>query len=353
MTPNPLADDLEHVLAHTNGLWDELRGKRVFLTGGTGFFGCWLLESFTAACDRWDLGAEAVVLTRNPDAFRRKVPHLACHPAVRLVAGDVRGFRFPEGPFTHVIHAATETGVELNEQRPLAMLDSITEGTREVLEFARNKRVRSLLLTSSGAVYGRQPPDLSHVPEDYRGGPDPFDHRSAYGEGKRTAELLCSLYARQHGLEPKVARCWAFLGPYLPLDVHFAAGNFIRDAVAGRDVQVGGDGTPYRSYLYAADLAIWLWTILFQAPPCRAYNVGSDQALTIGDLAHVVATGVSPAVGVRIARDSVPGRPAQRYVPSIDRARKELGLCVRIGLEDAIARTLCWHRRPAQHRAAA
>jgi dTDP-glucose 4,6-dehydratase len=352
MAPNPLAADVDHVLTHTHG-WDELREGRLFLTGGTGFFGCWLLESFTAANDRLRLGAEAVVLTRNPDAFRRRVPHLAGHPAVRLVSGDVRGFRFPDGPFTHVIHAATEAGAALHEQRPLALLDTIAEGTREVLEFARSKRVRGFLLTSSGAVYGRQPPELTHVPEDYRGGPDPFDPRSAHGEGKRTAELLCALYARQHGLAPKVARCWSFVGPHLPLDGPFPLCHFLRDALAGRDVQVGGDGTPYRSYLHAADLAVWLWTILFQAPPCRAYNVGSDQGLSAAELAHLVATSVSPAVGVRLAREPVPGRPAERYVPSVDRARKELGLAVRVGLREAVARTLSWHRRPSEVRCAA
>ncbi len=352
MAPNPLAVDVDHILSHTRG-WDELRGGRLFLTGGTGFVGCWLLESFTAANERLRLGAEAVILTRNPDAFRRRVPHLAGHPAVRLVSGDVRGFRFPDGPFTHVIHAATAAATDLHELRPLALLDTIAEGTREVLEFARSKRVRSFLLTSSGTVYGRQPPDFSHVPEDYPGGPDPLDHHSAYGEGKRTAELLCALYAHQHGLEPKVARCWSFVGPYLPLDGPFAASHFLRDALAGRDVQVGGDGTPYRSYLYAADLAVWLWTVLFQAPPCRAYNVGSDEEVTLAELAHLVATEVSPAVGVRIAREAVPGKTAERYVPSIDRARKELGLAVRIGLREAVARTLNWHRRPTEVRCAA
>src|SRR6266699_1485011 len=97
-------EDLEHVLAHTRELWEELRGNRIFITGGTGFFGCWLLESFAWANDKLDLHAAAVVLTRNAEAFRTKAPHLADHPAIRLHTGDICSFDFPSGSFSHVIH---------------------------------------------------------------------------------------------------------------------------------------------------------------------------------------------------------------------------------------------------------
>ncbi len=343
MEPNPLSEDLEHVLAHTRGLWDELRGGRLFLTGGTGFFGCWLLESFLWANGRLDLGAEVVVLTRNPDAFHRKAPHLARHPAVRLHTGDVRDFSFPDGPFSHVIHAATAAGT-LSDLDPLTTLDTIVEGTRQVLAFARTKGVRKFLLTSSGAVYGRQPADLRHIPEDFAGAPDPIDPRSAYGEGKRLAELACILHAQRHGLEPKIARCFAFVGPYLPLDSYYAVGNFLRDGLLGGPIRVSGDGTPYRSYLYAADLAVWLWTILFRATPCRAYNVGSDLPVTMGELAATVAGICGTGCSTTIARAPVPGQLPDRYVPSIARARAGCGLEVRIRLEESLRRTLIWHR---------
>jgi dTDP-glucose 4,6-dehydratase len=345
---NPLAEDLDHVLAHTLPLWEELRGGRLFITGGTGFFGCWLLESFTWVCDRLQLGAETVVLTRRPEAFAAKAPHLAVHPAIRLWPGDVRSFAFPDGRFSHVIHAATEAGTSLNDDDPLRMLDTIVTGTRRALEFAAQCEAVKFLLTSSGAVYGKQPPETTHLPEDYPGAPDPTDPRSAYGEGKRLAELLCVLHAQRYGLQVKIARCFAFVGPHLPLDTHFAIGNFIRDALAGGPIEVHGDGTPYRSYLYAADLAIWLWTILFRGESGRAYNVGSEAAISIAELAAIVAQSLTPTSGVRIHQQATPGTPRMHYVPSTRSAREHLQLVPNVELPEAIRRTARWisARRP-------
>ena len=345
MSANPLASDLDHVLTHTENLWEDLRGKRLFITGGTGFFGCWLLESFAWASDILGLGAEAVVLTRDLAAFAAKCPHLAAHPAIRFCEGDIRSFAFPAGTFSHVLHGATEASASLNRDAPLAMIDTITQGPRRTLEFARSCGAERFLMTSSGAVYGAQPTDLSHVPEEYVGAPDCARPASAYGEGKRLAELFCAVYAEKYGLTVSIARGFAFVGPYLPLDQHFAVGNFLRDGLRGGPIQIGGDGTPFRSYLYAADLAVWLWTILLRGRAGRAYNVGSETAVTVSKTAQAVAACFAPAPPVRIGRPAVAGAPAERYVPSTARARTELGLEARTSLEDALRRTLEWNRK--------
>jgi len=110
--------DLDHVLEHTQGLWDELRGGRLFVTGGTGFFGRWMLETFLMANEELRLGAEAIVLTRDADAFARAAPHVTRQAAITLHTGDVRSFDFPQTDCTHVLHMATEAVPACHQRRP-------------------------------------------------------------------------------------------------------------------------------------------------------------------------------------------------------------------------------------------
>jgi nucleoside-diphosphate-sugar epimerase len=344
--PNLPASDLDHIFTHTEGFWEDIRNKRLFITGGTGFFGCWLLESLAWANDKLNLNASVHVLTRDDKAFKKKAPHLASYPSFHFHIGDVRTFKFPEGSFSHIIHAATSTNATLNDEDPLLMFDTIAEGTRHALDFAVHCSAKKFLLTSSGAIYGKQPSDMPHISEDDCGAPNPADPYSAYREGKRAAELLCVLYSNKYGLETKIARCFSFVGPRLPLDIHYAIGNFIRDGLHGGPILVNGDGTPYRSYLYAADLTIWLWTMLFKGKSCRPYNVGSEDAMTIAQLADTVAQCFQKPVVVKIAKSRDPNMPPERYVPSTKRAREECGVYQTIDLKESIRRTIASIRVP-------
>jgi nucleoside-diphosphate-sugar epimerase len=339
------ANDLEHILAHTASWWEEARGKRFFLSGATGFLGAWLLESLLHANRALDLKVSATVLCRDPETFARRMPHVAGEAAITLWQGNVCKFDPPEHDFTYVIHAAAPTSAEAS-RRPLELLHTLIDGTRQMLEFASSRKTRRFLYVSSGAVYGRQPQHVSHLSEDYAGGPEWLT--DAYAEGKRVAEQLCSIFAVQAGMEVKIARCFALVGPHLPLNAHFAIGNFIADALAARTIAIHGDGTPMRSYLYAADLAIWLWTILLRPNPSGAsldvWNVGSPEAVSIHELACMVAEEVHPGLAVSLGRTEMAGAPRQHYVPDVHKAEREWGLRQTIDLREAIRRTAGWYR---------
>jgi dTDP-glucose 4,6-dehydratase len=347
---NPLANDLEYILENSASFWEEIRGERIFISGATGFFGCWLLESFLWANDRLKLKSEAVILTRDYHRFKDKAPHLAQATSVQVITGDVRSFNFPAGTFTHIIHAATDSIAWFNSNNPLLLMDTIITGTQRMLEFAGQARAKKFLLTSSGAVYGNQPVDLPRISEDYFGTPNQLDTKSTYGLAKRMAEHLCVIQREQQACEVKIARCFAFVGPYLPLDWHFAIGNFIRDGLNGGPIIIKGDGTPKRSYLYAADLVIWLWKILSSGKAITPYNVGSDEALSILETADMVAKQFEKPIKVDILVKADPQKPAQRYIPDISLARNQLNLKPGITLPDGIKRTIKYYERKNANR---
>ncbi|HVT74536.1 MAG TPA: NAD(P)-dependent oxidoreductase [Lacunisphaera sp.] len=336
------AADLDRILAQTRALWPDARGQSFFFAGGTGFVGRWLLESFAHANDTLGLGLRATVLSRDPAAFAARAPHLGRRADIGYVRGDMRNFAFPPGRFDHLVDAAADTDAWTRGRPSGDIVGTVTATTRRMLDFAAAAGVRNFLLVSSGAVYGRQPPELARIDEEHPGRPDPDDPAAAWARGKRVAEELCLGPAAATGLAVKLARAFTFVGPLLPLDAQFAVGNFIRDALAGGPIRVAGDGTPVRSYMYAGDLAAGLWTILFRGPAGRAYNIGSDEPIAIADLARLVAEVVRPGAEVAIAGRPVPGRRLERYVPAVDRIRRELGVAATVPLRDSIRQTAAW-----------
>ncbi len=342
-SPWSIENDLDFVLTAVGDNWSKLQQARIFITGGTGFIGCWLLESLRHADQRLGLGLQVTVLTRAPAAFNRKVPHLADYSGFHFVAGDVRNFDAPDGEFSHLIHAATDASADLNENNPRQMFETVVGGTRRVLDFAVEKSIDRVLFMSSGAVYGQQPWEMEHVAEDWIGSPDCTNPKNAYAEGKRAAEMLCGIYQKQFGVKIAIARIFALLGPYLSLDIHFAAGNFILNAMQGKPVIVQSNGLPCRSYLYASDLTVWLLHMLIRAQPGKPYNVGSDESVSIRDLAERTARLLGKGE-VQILGAPDTGWNPGRYVPSTSLAARDLGLYKTVSLDEAIRRTALWYR---------
>lgn len=337
-----LEHDLASITEATHDVWPLLRDARIFITGGTGFIGCWLLESLRHANEAHRLNIHAVVLTRSVEAFRLKAPHLANYDGFSFVTGDVCDFMTPAGEFTHLIHAATDASADLNENNPLQMFHTVLQGTRRAFDFAVEKKIPRVLYLSSGAVYGQQPWEMENVAEDWIGAPSCVDPRAAYAEGKRAAEMLCAIYQKQFGLQISIARIFALLGPYLSLDIHFAAGNFIRDAMQGKQIVVKGNGLPCRSYLYASDLTVWLWHMLVRGEAGKPYNVGSNESVSVRDLAARVSH-VLGDVGYDVLGAQDKGWNLGRYVPDTALIEKDLGLKKTVSLDDAIRRTAIWN----------
>jgi UDP-glucuronate decarboxylase len=314
----------------------DFSGFHVLLTGGTGFFGRALLRHWQSLEQNGEKIAQVCVLSRNPDSFLKQYPEFSGHSWLHFHQGDILSTSsLPRDEFTHLLHAATDStlGPKLT---PLDRYIQIVDGTRNMLEYAVANQIPKFLLTSSGGVYGQQPQEFISIPEEYNGMPDPLRSENAYSVSKRTAEHLCTLYRDRYGLNIIIARCFTFVGRDLPLNAHFAIGNFIKDAVCGREIIIKGDGSPVRTYMDQRDLAHWLTTLMYEGLNGEAYNIGSDVQVTIQELAELVRDTIAPQLLVRITNQYNKKNLINRYIPNISKAQQQLKLELKYSLQQAV-----------------
>ncbi len=335
-------DDLKSVFESVGSAWKSFQNKHVFITGGTGFVGKWLLGTLLYANEHLALDCHITILSRNPESFIESYPQLKTYINIEFIKGNVDDFIFPNKKIDYIVHAATDV---INPGGELDVFQTCVNGTWRVLELAKQSPIESFLFLSSGAVYGRQCPNEYGMSEEITTAPRTTEIRSAYGEGKRAGEWLVFAYSSQHLLPVKVARCFAFSGPHLSTSSHFAIGNFVRDAINGSKIVIQGDGTPYRSYLYAADMVIWLWKLLLNGQNGHAYNVGGQFAYSISELAWEVIDALDSAAIVEIKMEKKLHNIAERYVPNTEKIRHQFGLCETVSLKEGIKKYADWCER--------
>lgn len=321
--------------------WQKLQNAHVFITGGSGLFGRWFIAALLDANQRLGTNIQATVLTRNPQPFLAEFALEEGADLLHALQGDVTSFEFPATQFTHVLHMATTSAHEtFAGEDSLAKFHMLTKGTERVLQLAVKSGAKKVLFTSSGVAYGAFPEGL--VSESFQGAPSTLDAVNGLAQGKRAAEFLCSYYAEKFGFESTIARCFAFVGEGLPLNIHYAIGNFIHDALHAKKITVKGDGSPMRSFLYLGDLVHWLLALLVDGQTKTIYNVGSDQAISILTLAETVQQVLAPNKKIEVLGNSglaVGNVNRNWYVPNIDFVKHALKLDVWTSLEDAILNT--------------
>jgi dTDP-glucose 4,6-dehydratase len=316
---------------------EDYSDAHLFLTGGTGFFGRALLRNWISQAQSGYKIPRVCVLSRNPEKFLYQYPEFIDLNWLKFYRGDIL---IPETLpkkqfFTHVLHAATESTVGL-QLSPLDRYIQIMDGTRNILNFAVAHKIPRVLLTSSGGVYGPQPNEMKQITEDYLGVPNPLMAQNAYSIAKRSAEHLCVLYEEEYGLSIVIARCFAFVGIDLPRKVHYVIGNLIEDALNEKFIRIKGDGKTIRTYLDQRDLAVWLCAILINGRSGEAYNVGSDQPITIKELANKIREKICPEKKILILNNEININNRNRYIPSIVKIQNELNMKIKYNLEESI-----------------
>jgi len=322
-------------------LLDPLRQTELVVIGGTGFVGTWIAEMVASLNDEYQFGIKLHLVSRSTEKFSSQAPHLAAREDIQLIKSDVRQLGKIPMNTDWVIHAAANPDVRTHASNPLDTASVIVEGTMSVVRTAeRLGRLKKLLYLSSGLVCSSQDSSLS---ENAKGAPE-LGASFIYPNAKRFAETVCSAARVQSRIPVLVARPFSFIGPYQSLDTPWAQTTFLADALHGRPIRLLGDGQLKRSYLYGSDAAYWFLRILTTGPSGDVVNVGSQEDISLQDLAEIVAQNFEPSPEILLNTSPRNQGRTTLLIPDITHVHDEYGLSVLTPLNEAVKLTAQWHQ---------
>jgi nucleoside-diphosphate-sugar epimerase len=323
---------------------ERLKGEHVFVTGGTGFLGAWLLEIVKVLNEEHGFSLCVTIYSRNSQSFASRWPHLAQTVGVNFIDGDIRHLAEVPRDVRYIIHAAALTDRRLLASQPSAVAEVNAMGTHRIVRAANLlEDIQKLVFLSSGLVPGNQSPDQERIDETYAGPSRCTDVSAVYAESKRFGEVVAQSAVSEFKLPVVILRPFAFVGPYLSLQLPWAVTDFIRDSFTGGPVRIMGDGSTVRSLMYGSDYAFWVLMALANGRPRETYNVGSPHAVDMMSLAQMITCSFNPVPQI-LTRTGQLNYERSRLVPNVEKARRELGVELTVSLPDALTRTINWNR---------
>jgi dTDP-glucose 4,6-dehydratase len=308
--------------------------------------GKWIAEAITYLNIDHQFNTKLYLLSRNPEAFRNTVPHLANQPFIRFIESDVRNVRDLPEDISYVIHAAATPDRRDHATQPLRVIETIYKGTLSLLDASlRLPVLNKFLFVSSNNIYGDVKSDADRINEHSVGYLDSNSINSAYAEAKRLAETVCAIYRNQQKLPVVTVRPFAFTGPYQDLEKPWALNNFMRDAILGGPIRILGNKDTKRSYLYGSDMAFWLLAILSSTKPANTYNLGSDESISMGELAGKIAANFHHKIDIQIKSANDDKTHYSISIPDLSALKRDIPVKKAISLDEAITTTLQWYQQ--------
>ena len=316
-----------------------LRGKTLLISGASGLVMSYLIDALL--CNK-ELNVRIHAITSSGGAKAR----FPSDPRLSFVVGDVRDAKTFEGceGYDYVIHAASITDPKGYATKPIDTMLINIEGTKNLLDIAERCGARFLLI-SSCEVYGES--DIEPIPENYCGKLDSMDVRSCYNESKRACETLCVSYAKQKGADVVVARLSRIFGPTMSLKDTKALSQFLLCAANHAAVVMKSNGKQRYSYTYVADAVSGILCLLKKGICCQAYNVCNSEALSLKEVAEIVAKEGGVDLRMDLSHDPLSQGGYTRTVNAIQSSSKlkTLGWATAYTLEQGIRSTLAVLRK--------
>ena len=305
---------------------------RVVITGGAGFIGSHLCESFLRR------GDEVICIDNYLTGSQENIAAFSSRAGFTMIEQDVTRFIRLPGPVDAVLHFASPASPSDYLELPIQTLKVGSLGTHNALGLAKAKGA-VFLLASTSEIYGD--PLVKPQAEDYWGNVNPIGPRGVYDEAKRFAEAMTMAYQRSHGLDTRIARIFNTFGPRMRMNDGRVVPNFIIQALKGESLTVYGEGRQTRSFLFIDDLVGGLLRLLETQHPLPV-NLGRPEDMTVLEFAEMVRQLTDSSSPILF--QALPQDDPQVRQPDISRARNLLSWEPQVSLEEGLKHTIRYFR---------
>ena len=337
MTNHFLMEDLENI-KKSKALFSELEGKTVYVTGATGLIGSLLVRALLSL----EYNIKIIALVRNIDKAKEIFKNE--YAKVRWIKGDILSSLIYDEKVDYIFHCASVTTSKTMIERPVETIMTAIQGTKNVLELAKIKNVKSMVYVSSMEMYGSFNNHFSEIYENDSGYLNPLEVRSNYPESKRMCENLCIAYLSEYKVPVKIARLAQVFGAGVLKGENRVFAQFARSVIKEEDIVLHTKGKSEGNYCYSRDAIKALLLLLLKGNEGEAYNiVNPNSHITIAEMAQMVCDNI--AKGKIKVRYDIPSSNQYGYATdtkmklSADKMMR-LGWKPEVGLQESYERLI-------------
>ncbi|MAF35037.1 hypothetical protein CMO91_04290 [Candidatus Woesearchaeota archaeon] len=345
MTDNIILEDVKRIVDGLGTTARQLSDQTILVTGGAGFLGKYLVRTLQHLNKHvLDKPCKIVILDNFITGLRGVLEE---DETTQVLEQDISKPFTIEGEIDYIMHAASIAAPLMYSKYPIETIDVGFIGTRNLLEIARDKKVKSMLFFSTSEVYGNPDPKFIPTPETYFGNVSCIGPRAAYDEPKRIGETLCMTYYDQFNTPVNIVRPFNIYGPGMRLDDGRGAINFVVAALKGEKIPVYGDGRNTRTWCYVTDAITGFFQVLLSNQHGEVFNIGSDeQEIEMRHLAEIVAglvqhqdVSIHNVVGPNEAYSKA---DVSRRCPDLTKIRSVIGYVPKVNLVKGLTRFVAW-----------
>jgi dTDP-glucose 4,6-dehydratase/UDP-glucuronate decarboxylase len=335
-------EDVRLIAEDLSSFYDELEGKTILVAGGKGFLGTYFVNVLNRINKTLSTPMKIVIMD-NLITSKDKKNNPSSN--ITFLEQDIsEGFDFQD-ELHYIIHAASIAAPPTYRKFPIKTVDVNYQGTRNLLEIARKKQIKSMLFLSSSEIYGD--PEFVPTPESYVGRVSCTGPRACYDESKRLAETISVLYFQQYKVPVKIARPFNVYGPYLNLNDGRIIPDFMRNAIKKSEIIVYSDGSPTRSFCYVSDAMRAFFRLLFSSHDGIICNVGNDEEISVNGVTEMIQKTIEKPISVKTVKSNDPNYTKdnpQRRCPDLSLIKKSVNYTPKINFEEGLKRVYKWYK---------